>query len=354
MAERLRADGHEVHFVGAPGGPEAGLAREAGLAFHALPARGFDRSRPASLVGAAGVLAVSTIRAIALLGRLRPGAVAGFGGYVSLPVGLAASVRRIPLILHEQNSVPGVANRVLARFACAIGVTYAETGARLGRSRRTEVTGNPVRDAIVSADRIEARRQMDLSDDDVLLLAFGGSRGARHLNETLVALAPRICARPWVRVVHVAGAAEYESVRSAADADTLTAAERERYHVVSYLDDMGQVLAAADVVVARAGATSIAEITAVGRAAVLVPYPYATGDHQTKNAEDVAKAGGAIVIADSDLDAPVFEAALLSLLDDAEARESMARASRGLGRVDAADRFAALVRECASPARTGA
>ena len=133
VADRLRADGHEVRFVGTPAGPEARLAREAGLTFHAVRARGFDRSRPLTLPLAIAVLAVSTVRAWFLLGRVRPGTVACFGGYASLPLGTAAMLRRVPLVLHEQNSVPGMANRFLSRWACAIGVTYPASADRIDR-----------------------------------------------------------------------------------------------------------------------------------------------------------------------------------------------------------------------------
>ncbi len=347
MADRLRDDGHEVHFVGTATGPEARLAREAGLVFHALPARGFDRSRRLSLLGALVVLAVSTVRATVLLGRVRPAVVAGFGGYVSIPVGLAAVARQIPIVLHEQNSVIGMANKLLSRWACAVAVTYPDTVSQVRPGTETQVTGNPVREGIVEADRAAARRDFGAGERDVLVLAFGGSRGARHLNEAMADLSAALLERDDVHVLHVAGPAEVADVRARIAEDGSAAEEGDRYRVFDYLEDMGSALAAADVVVARAGATSIAEITAVGRAAVLVPYPYATDDHQTLNAADVAAADGAMVVSDADLDTPRFADAVLRLVDDATARAEMADASKSLGRPDAGERLTAAILSCA-------
>jgi len=347
VADRLRDDGHEVHLVGTATGPEARLAREAGLVFHALPARGFDRSRPLSLIGALAVLAISTLRATLLLGRVRPAVVAGFGGYVSIQVGLAAVARRIPIALHEQNSVIGMANKLLSRWACTVAVTYPDTVAQLRAGVRSEVTGNPVREGIVAADRAAARRDLGAGERDVIVLAFGGSRGARHINEAMAELRSELLERIEVRVLHVAGPTEAADVRARIAGDGSAAEEDARYRVFDYLEDMGSALAAADIVIARAGATSIAEITAVGRAAVLVPYPYATDDHQTSNAADVAAVGGATVVSDAELDTPRFADAVLHLVDDTTARAQMADASKTLGRPDAGQRLAAAILSCA-------
>jgi UDP-N-acetylglucosamine--N-acetylmuramyl-(pentapeptide) pyrophosphoryl-undecaprenol N-acetylglucosamine transferase len=344
VADRLRADGHDVRFVGTPNGPEARLAREAGLVFRGVPARGFDRSRPLTLPVALVQLAVSAVKMWFFLGTLRPDVVVGFGGYVSLPVGAAAIARRIPLVLHEQNSVPGMANRALSSRACAVGVTYRESIGRMKPGTRCELTGNPVRDSILGADRARGRDSLGLPEASVALLVFGGSRGARHINQALIASRDRILANERVHVIHIAGREEVLTVReqldrSGGDADG-------RYRVLDYVEDMGSAIAAADVVVARAGATSIAEITAIGRSAILVPYPYATEDHQTLNARDVERAGGAVLVPDADLDSDSFADTLDSLLSDESRRREMAEASRRLGVRDAAERLESLILGC--------
>jgi UDP-N-acetylglucosamine--N-acetylmuramyl-(pentapeptide) pyrophosphoryl-undecaprenol N-acetylglucosamine transferase len=343
VAERLSAGGHEVAFVGTPDGLEARLVPEAGVAFFPLPARGFDRARPLSLLTGAAVIVASTVRARRLLSSWRPDVVLGFGGYVSLPVGFAAVSRGVPLVLHEQNSVPGMANKALSRWASAVGVTYEASKRWLCHPERCVVTGNPVRAAVLDAERDGGRAVLGLPAEAIVLLVFGGSRGARHLNEAVIDLYPRLSEVAGLRVVHATGSLDAEAAGERLErvsADSPAAVEE--WRLVTYLEDMPSALAAADVVVARAGATSIAEITALGRAAVLVPYPYATDDHQTLNARAVEEAGACIMIEDRDLEAPAFGDGVVALLADPKRREAMAAASARLGRRDAAERVAEL------------
>ncbi len=207
VAEQFAAAPDEVVFVGTPDGLEARIVPAAGVAFRPLAASGFDRARPWTLVTSSLRIAASTFRAWRWLGAERPDAVIGFGGYVSIPVGLAAALRRVPLVLHEQNSVPGIANRFLSRFASAIAVTYEESASRFTHPDRVVLTGNPVRRAVLDADRTRGRRALGLPADAPVLLVFGGSRGARHLNTALVALRDRLLSVPGLQIIHVAGKA---------------------------------------------------------------------------------------------------------------------------------------------------
>lgn len=350
VAGHLRAEGHEVAFVGTPDGLEARLVAEAGITFFGVPARGFDRARPLTLITSSALLVSSLVRARRIIGKWRPDVVFGFGGYVSLPVGFAALTRRVPLVLHEQNSVPGLANRVLSRWARAVGVTYESSITHLAHPERAIITGNPVRQTVLDADRERGRRALGLDPDATVLLVFGGSRGARRLNDTFAGLAGRIAAVPSLQVVHVAGRIEAASVAERV-ASVLGEADG-RYQVADYIDEMGDAIAAADLIVARAGATSIAEITAIGRAAVLVPYPYATDDHQTLNAQTVAEAGAAIVFKDSDVDEGAFAENVIELLKDDGRRHEMAQAAASLGRRDADSRVAALATDVATGEET--
>lgn len=346
MAEHLRDDELcEVTCVGTPDGLEASLAEAAGLPFVGVPAKGFDRGAPLTLVSAAAVAIASWVRCMLILRRLRPDVVIGFGGYVSVPVSLAAALAGIPLVLHEQNAVPGLANRLLSRWATAVCVTQPESIAALAHPQRAHVTGNPVRAAVVTADRAAGRRALKLKETDVLLLVFGGSRGARHLNTAMLSLYQRLRNIPDVRVMHVAGPTEAQAVR-----DSLTeidARQRTFWRVFDYVEEMGDALAAADLVVCRAGATTIAELAVVGRPAVLVPYPYATDDHQTRNAAALASRGAASVVADSDLDTPRFGDELVRLLTHPQARDEMAREAARLGRPLAGHAVAEVALEAA-------
>jgi UDP-N-acetylglucosamine--N-acetylmuramyl-(pentapeptide) pyrophosphoryl-undecaprenol N-acetylglucosamine transferase len=343
VADRLLADGHDVTFIGTPDGLEARLVPEAGVAFRGVRSRGFDRGNPITLLTSAFIAGVSVVRSIFIVRSLRPDVVLGFGGYVSLPVGLAAVLTRTPLVLHEQNSVPGLANRVLARWADAVCVTYPDSADGLGTPERAVVTGNPVRAAVSDASRDRGRARFGVGDRDVMLLVFGGSRGARRINDAMVSSARALLADPALRVVHVAGRIEAEAVADRVREQL--GRDDERYRVIDYIDEMGDAIAASDVVVARAGATSIAELTVVGRPAVLIPYPYATEDHQTRNARAVAEAGAAVVIADETVDGHTLAGAVLGLVSDPGRRERMAAAARTLGRPDAAARVADQARD---------
>lgn len=341
MAARLVADGHDVRFIGTPDGLESRLVPDAGITFQGVPAAGFDRGDPLTLVTSTARILLSTARALSVLRDHRSDVVLGFGGYVSLPVGLAAALKRVPLVLHEQNSIPGLANRLLSRWARAVGVTYAESLQHLAHPERAVVTGNPVRSAVLSAERDRGRATLGIAPDAVVLLVFGGSRGARHINDAFVALAPMLMAIPSLQVLHSAGRIEAASVALRV-AETLGGTQS-RYRVVDYIESMGDAIAASDLIVSRAGATSIAEITAIGRAAVLVPYPYATDDHQTLNARAVVDAGGAVMVADDQLDTERFHQVITEMIADRARRASMAAASAALGRRDAVERVVALV-----------
>lgn len=340
-ARCLLADGHDVAFVGTARGVESRLVAEAGIRFHEVPATGFDRSRPYTAVSAALTLARALVRAGSILTAEKPDAVAGFGGYVSVPVGLAAWMRGVPLVLHEQNAIPGLANKALSRVAKGTGLTYAGSSAHLPHSAKTFLCGNPVREEILHADRQESRERLGIGESETLVLIFGGSRGARHVNQAAVASKENWLSVPGVRVLHVSGPTEYAALNAA------LGPESDRWRVEPYLDDMASALAASDLVVARAGATSIAEITAIGRAAVLVPYPYATDDHQSHNARALADSGAAVVIPDSELDGGALDRAVAALLSDSRARATMSAASGGLGMRDAARILASRITEVA-------
>jgi UDP-N-acetylglucosamine--N-acetylmuramyl-(pentapeptide) pyrophosphoryl-undecaprenol N-acetylglucosamine transferase len=346
VAEHLRDEEHcDVEYVGTPDSLEARLAEEAGLTFHAVAAKGFDRAAPLSLLSAAFTTLLSLPRCLALLRRSRPEVVIGFGGYVSLPLGLAAALAGIPLVLHEQNAVPGLANKVLARWARTVCVTYPASIERLARPTRALVTGNPVRSSVAGADRAAGRKALKLRKADVVLLVFGGSRGARHLNTAMLDLYKRLSDIPKLRVIHVAGPAEIDSVRESLK--TLAPKADGFWRAFDYIDGMGDALAAADLVVCRAGATTLAELAALGRPSVLVPYPYATDDHQTLNASSLVAAGAASAVADSQLDTSVFGDEIVRLLTDEGRRAEMAETALSLARPMAAHAVAEAAVEAA-------
>jgi UDP-N-acetylglucosamine--N-acetylmuramyl-(pentapeptide) pyrophosphoryl-undecaprenol N-acetylglucosamine transferase len=347
VAHELRrlADVEPV-FVGVADRLEARLVPEAGFELHTVQAVPVPRRpSPALLRVPAGVRG-AVRQCEQVIDEVGARAVATFGGYVSFPASWAAGRRRLPLVLHEQNAVPGLANRLGSRWADHIAVSFPGSADSFRRKERCAVTGNPVREDMLALDRgarrAAAREAFGLDPDRPTLLVFGGSQGARSLNTAIVGAHPH-----WgdadIQVLHAAGASLYTETASAWERARADNGGGPRVRLVDFIEDMGDAYAAADVVLCRSGATSIAELTVLGLPAVLVPYPHATGDHQRHNAEALERIGAASVVADDELDAERLVAEVLPLLTDARRHADMAAASRAFGRPDAATNVAQLV-----------
>jgi UDP-N-acetylglucosamine--N-acetylmuramyl-(pentapeptide) pyrophosphoryl-undecaprenol N-acetylglucosamine transferase len=317
VADALRADGHEVVFAGGERA-EAELVPAAGYPLRPLKVEGISRSNPIKAARAMLKAAAAFLAARRMLREERPDVVMGGGGYVAGPVGAAAVLARIPLVLTEADSHLGLTNRALARFARRVCLAFPIEG-RDGD--RYLVTGRPVPPPVT--DRDAARRRFGLGAEDTCVLVFGGSLGARTINEAAITA----FAGAGFHVLHAAGSRDYESLRRRVPS--------EHYDLREYITPFGDALAASDLCVARAGG-SIFEIAAQGRPAVLIPYPYAAGDHQTSNAEWMRRAGAAVVIPDEQLTAERLAREVGELLGDPNRLRAMGRASAGLARPDAA------------------
>ena len=345
LAHELRNRGHEVRFYGTKKGMEATLVPQEGFSFEGLDVSGFDRSRPWTAVTALIKMQRARKALLAEFARDgKPAAAVGFGAYVCFPLAAAAAKAGVPLVLHEQNSVPGMANKALAKDAAVLALTYpvsqAKFEGKLGAATRVEVVGNPVRASVLAPTREEGRAALGIPAQARVLLVFGGSLGAAHLNQAAVALKSELLGRSDVYVIHAAGKRDYEQTKQAL---ALTDAEAARWRLLPYIDDMGSCLAAADLVFSRAGASSIAEIAARGVPSVLVPYPYATENHQAQNALLLSDVDGAVVVEDDALDAPEFAGNFLALLDDALRLAAMRSNVEALGYSGATARLADAV-----------
>lgn len=282
-------------------------------------------------------LAVSVPQALALLARDRPDAIFTTGGFVAIPVLLAAAILRIPVLLWEGNVVPGRSVRATAGLASAIAVSFAETCAGLRARRPCLETGTPIRETR-DVDRIAAREGLGIPPGGRVLLVFGGSQAVRRFNTAVAEALPRLVER--VHLIHVTGDEGYGAALAAREA--LPAELRSRYRPEPFLrDEMLTVLAAADLVVGRAGSSTLAEVTAMGLPMVIVPYPHA-GGHQRANARRLVEAGAARLVEDDAFDAAALLAAA-ALLDDPAAHAGMAAAARALARPAAADAVAAIL-----------
>ena len=319
------------------------MGHRGGLEERLLPREGFNvstvtvqalqgRSRLAQ-VQALGVLGLGTLQAMRLLWRVRPHLVVGAGGYVMGPVVLAATLLRVPRVILEQNVVPGLTVRALARCAQRVFTSFPDSAAYLP-GRLVEYTGTPVREEICQVGATEPRQ----ADGRLHLLVFGGSQGAHHLNQAMLQVAPLLVAhQPRLCLVHQTGEADCAEVAQAYAQAGLQA------EVHPFLHDMADRYRWADLVLCRAGASTLAELTTCGKPAILVPYPYAAADHQRHNAVALQRQGAAQVILDADLTGARLYEVLEPLLWKPELLRQQAAQSRRLGRPQAAD---AIVTVC--------
>ncbi len=347
VAEVLKKQGHEVFFAGTPQGVENRLVGQTDIPFTAFEASGFDRSAPWTLFTSTAKILRSSHKAKVWMKELKPDVVVGFGGYVSIPVALAAEKMNIPVVVHEQNSVMGMANRFIGKRAKCVALTYGVAKKDIADTSKCVVTGNPVRSSMFEATRADGREMLGIPEDARMLLVFGGSLGARHINEALTAHKQQLLDVDDLYIVHITGPKQYDTVVSEL---ALSYDEQKRWRVLPYQDKMAETLAAADCVVSRAGATSLAEISALGVPALLIPFPHATEDHQTMNARSYVEAGAAFLIADDELDTPDFIEKVMTLVCDSSVCSSMKEAAAQFETCDAAAKLADIITRAAGNA----
>jgi UDP-N-acetylglucosamine--N-acetylmuramyl-(pentapeptide) pyrophosphoryl-undecaprenol N-acetylglucosamine transferase len=331
----------ELRWLGGHRGLEATLVPAAGIPLRRLAARSLRTTEADVHVVFDPIrLAVSVAQATVILASERPAAIFTTGGYVAVPVLMAAAPLGIPVVMWDGNVIPGRAVRATARLATALAVSFEATCRALSAGapdRPCYLTGTPIRD-VAAIDRSAARARMDVDPDERVVLIFGGSQAVRRFNAAVAEALPRLVAR--VTVIHVTGDEGYALALTGREG--LPEAGRRRYRPYPFLrDEMLAALVAADLVVGRAGSSTLAEVTALGLPMVVVPYPHAAG-HQRANAASLVAAGAARLVDDEVFDAEALLAAT-SLLDDPQAHAAMSIAARRLGRPGAADAVAALV-----------
>jgi UDP-N-acetylglucosamine--N-acetylmuramyl-(pentapeptide) pyrophosphoryl-undecaprenol N-acetylglucosamine transferase len=322
VAQALKARGAHVTFAGSPGRAEAQLVPEAGYELDTFEISGLPRSPSLELLRSLALAGKAPLACRRILEHRRPDVVLGGGGYVAGPMVFAAATRRIPAALMEADAHLGLANRLALPFARRVFLAFPIPGRAGGKYR---VTGRPVPASSRATPRDEGRRRFDLPSQGPLLLVYGGSQGARTLNELMV----EAFADEGPLVLHLAGERDFGLLRDRV--------HRDGYRLLPWTHEFGAALAAADLALARAGG-SVYELAAAGTPAVLVPYPKATGDHQTKNARHFERAGAAVVVPERE--AQGAPALVSSLLDDSARLEQMAAAMRRLARPHAAEEIA--------------
>jgi len=341
-----------VRFAGTTRGIETRAVPEAGFALDLLPILPLSRRLAAETFKAPFAAVNGTFAARRLLRQHHFDVVCGMGGYVTLPVAIAARLEGVPVVLHEQNAVPGIANRLAARVAKRIAVGVDAAAAAFPPDRTT-VVGNPVRPELARLDRAalhdDAVAAFGLDPDRRTLFVFGGSQGARRVNQAVIEATPHWPDPGAVQILHACGRRDEADVRAAwaeADPDGRGLLVK----IVPFVDRMDLAYAAADLAMTRAGAITVAELTAAGMPAVMVPLPHATADHQAANARAVAAGGGAVVADDAALDGPAVVAVAAPLLADPDRLAAMADAMRAQAHPAAAEELAALVVEASGRA----
>ena len=335
MGDAMKARGHELFYVGDAGRLEGRVAPQRGYDFRPIQAPKYPRGGVVGKLGFAFSLLGSILEARGLLKELGADLVLGVGGYISAPTVLAAWTLGIPRVIHEANVAPGLANKLCSRVATLAMLTYEASGPRLGGKAPKQTVGCPVNPKVLRGERGPARAHYGLREDQPVLLVVGGSLGAATINAVALAGA-RMQNRPW-QILWITGP------RYHADALRDLGEVPEGVALVDYEDQMGRAYAAADLVVARAGSSTLAELTALGKPALLIPSPNVTDNHQEANARGLEELGAAWVLTEAELDIPQALDRITSALADEAGLEAMSEASRAQGRLEVAEQVADLL-----------
>ncbi|PKM80646.1 MAG: undecaprenyldiphospho-muramoylpentapeptide beta-N-acetylglucosaminyltransferase [Firmicutes bacterium HGW-Firmicutes-14] len=333
----------EILFVGTARGMEADIIPREGYSFRTVTVEGLTRKVSLRAVLTLLKTGRGLWESFRILKEFRPDIVIGTGGYVCGPVVMAAVLLKIPTLIHEQNAYPGVTNKLLARMADKVAVTFHESIKYFTPKADIEVTGLPIRPEILTSNREKSRVAMGLKDDRFTVLVVGGSRGARNINRAMTGVIARACGNADIHLIHMTGETGYRETVSSLEARSINPGSCGNINVTPYIYNMEEVLAAADLMVCRAGATTIAEITARGLPAVLVPYPYASENHQEYNARALEKNGAAVMVLDRELTGDRLWDLLTNLSKDRAGLEKMASRSLQMGRPEALNHILQIV-----------
>ena len=344
----------EILFVGAEGNMETELVPREGYRMETVRIDGFQRSMKPSMVArnlrTVGWLGQSLLRSRKILRDFRPDVAVGTGGYVCYPVLRQAAAMGIPTAVHESNAVPGLTTRLLEKRVDRILVGMEESRSAYKDPAKVELTGTPVRVAFRDEDRLRARRELGLPEDTPIVMAAFGSLGAAYMNDVMQQIIRFMGEKPDFRLIYATGKRYYEDVRAALAREGIRSP---MVDVREYIYDMPKVMAASDIIISRSGASTLSELTYLGKASILVPSPNVVNHHQEKNAGVLADGGAAVMMVEGRFTARELYDEILRLLGDKKALEAMGRASAAMGVRDATDRITSIVLELAEKGASG-
>lgn len=326
----------EILFVGAQRGLEKKLVPDNGYPIRLIPVQGFNRKKPLKNIEVLRDLQKGNKLSRQILAEFQPDVVIGTGGYASAPLVKMAQKMKIPTYIHEQNAFPGVTNKMLEKHVNNVFLGFEEGSAYFKHPEKHITVGNPVRKSFYEMDREQARKDLGFAEDDFVLLAFGGSQGAGRINQAMISVMEAFQGKSDMKVCLATGKFYYDAICSELKEKNIKTGKDSNIKIMEYISDMNRYLAAADLVISRSGAITVAEVTVCGKAAIFIPSPHVTGNHQYFNAKAVAEKGGAIVIEEKDLDHEKLIAKILQLKEDPAILQDMEAKSLQCAPKDAA------------------
>ncbi|MCU9612196.1 undecaprenyldiphospho-muramoylpentapeptide beta-N-acetylglucosaminyltransferase [Caldibacillus lycopersici] len=329
----------EILYIGTEKGLESNIVPKAGIRFETINITGFKRKLSFDNIKTVIRFITGVNKSRKILEDFQPDIVIGTGGYVCGPVVYAAHSLKIPTIIHEQNSIPGLTNKFLSRYVDKVATAFPDAAAYFP-NEKVEFTGNPRATEVLGHDGIKGKQSVGLSLTKQTVLIFGGSRGARPINEAVINMLPSLREKDY-QVLYVTGEVHYQSVLEEVEA----AGNPDNVFIVPFIHNMPEVLSGVDLVVSRAGATSLAEFTSLGLPSILIPSPYVTNNHQEKNAESLRNTGAAVVILEKDLSGSKLLEELDEILGNKDELVKMQKATKKLGIQDASDRLYRICKE---------
>lgn len=334
-----------ILFIGTEKGLEKELVALEGFDICFIKARGLERKVSLKNFASIKDTVSGYFQAKKIIKEFKPDFVIGTGGYVCFPVIMSAWKMKIPSMIHESNSLPGIANKMLASFTNVVAVSFKDTEKYFKACKAVVYTGNPVRKEIVEISKEKAREEQGIDKEESLVLVFGGSRGAQKINNAIIELIKINKGVMPYRIVLSTGKSQYENVLRAFSEEGLDVETIKNLKVVPFVYDMPKLLASADLVISRAGAVTVSEISAVGIASILIPYPFATENHQEFNARSLEKNGASIVVLDKDVTGEIINAQIVSLLENKEQLSRMARNAKKMGIIDADEKILRIIED---------
>lgn len=329
----------EILFIGTDRGMEKDIVPNEGFELKKIKVRGFERKLTVRNLIAVKEAAFSIIDVSKILSSFKPDLVVGTGGYVCGTVLLSAALAGIPTLIHEQNAFAGITNKILSRFVDKIAITFEESSKYFKDNKKIVFTGNPLRDGFLTVSKADGINKLGLKADLPIVLVVGGSRGAKKINESVLKLAQACIANRCFQLLHITGDSQYEYCLKLY-ADKKISLDHDLINIFPYLHNMPDALAAADLVIGRCGAGVLSEITAMGKPSILIPYPYATDNHQEYNARALEKNGAAVVILERDINEEILYEQVMNLINNSDRIEDMKKHSKGLGKPYAAKMIA--------------